>query len=106
MDSRTSARAAPRPQAYQRSAVGSPMLRARGPLLFDRPDEAWFHIDLMQKDIGLALEQGRVLEVPLPSAALANELLTAARANGLGKQDVVAVFDVLAKLAGREDVTA
>ena len=86
------------------SAIGSPMLRARGPILFHRPDEAWFHIDLMQKDVGLALEQGRGLEVPLPSAALANELLTAARANGFGQRDVVAVFDVLAKLAGREGV--
>jgi 3-hydroxyisobutyrate dehydrogenase-like beta-hydroxyacid dehydrogenase len=83
------------------SAVGSPMLRLRGPLLFDRPDEAWFDVEMMQKDVGLALEQSRVWQVPLPSAALANELLTAARALGYGKQDMVAVFDVLAQLAGR-----
>jgi 3-hydroxyisobutyrate dehydrogenase-like beta-hydroxyacid dehydrogenase len=88
------------------SAVGSPVLRARGPLLFDRPDEVWFDVELMQKDIGLALEQGRSLQVPLPSAAIANELLTAARALGYGDQDMVAVFDVLAQLAGRERVAA
>jgi 3-hydroxyisobutyrate dehydrogenase-like beta-hydroxyacid dehydrogenase len=58
------------------SAVGSPMLRARGPLLLDRPDAAWFDMTLMQKDMGLALEQGRRLQVPLPTSAIANELLT------------------------------
>jgi 3-hydroxyisobutyrate dehydrogenase-like beta-hydroxyacid dehydrogenase len=88
------------------SAIGSPMLCARGPLVLDRPDEAWFDVKLMQKDIGLALDQGNHLEVPLPSAALANELLTAARALGYGDQDVVAVFDVLAQLAGREQAAA
>jgi 3-hydroxyisobutyrate dehydrogenase-like beta-hydroxyacid dehydrogenase len=82
------------------SAVGSPMLRARGPLLLDPPDEAWFDVELMQKDVGLALEQGRSLQVPLPSAAIANELLTAARALGYGERDIIAVFDVLAQLAG------
>lgn len=88
------------------SAVGSSMLRARGPLLLDRPDEAWFDVNLMQKDVGLALEQGRALQVPLPSAAIANELLTAARALGYGEQDIVAVFDVMARLAGRDRMAA
>jgi 3-hydroxyisobutyrate dehydrogenase-like beta-hydroxyacid dehydrogenase len=88
------------------SAVGSPMLRMRGPLLLDRPDEAWFDVTMMQKDVGLALEQGRIWQVPMPSAAVANELLTAARARGSGDQDFLAVFDVLAQLAGREAVAA
>jgi 3-hydroxyisobutyrate dehydrogenase-like beta-hydroxyacid dehydrogenase len=88
------------------SAVGSPMLRSRGPLLLDRPDNAWFNIELMQKDIGLVLEQGRKLEVPLPSTAVANEVLTAARALGYGNRDIVAVFDVLAQLTGSERVAA
>jgi 3-hydroxyisobutyrate dehydrogenase-like beta-hydroxyacid dehydrogenase len=87
------------------SAIGSPMLRARGPLVLDRPEQAWFGVKLMQKDLGLALEQGRNLEVPLPSAAIANELLTAARALGHGDQDMVAVFDVLAQLAGASTVS-
>jgi 3-hydroxyisobutyrate dehydrogenase-like beta-hydroxyacid dehydrogenase len=88
------------------SAVGSPMLRMRGPLLIDRPDEAWFDVKLMQKDLGLALEQARILRVPVPSTAIANELLTAARGLGYGDRDIVAVFDVLAQLAGRDAGTA
>jgi 3-hydroxyisobutyrate dehydrogenase-like beta-hydroxyacid dehydrogenase len=85
------------------SAVGSPMLQARGPLLLDRPREAWFDIDLLHKDLGLALEQGHALQVPLPSAESANELLTAARALGYGEQDIVAVYDVLAQQARHEE---
>jgi 3-hydroxyisobutyrate dehydrogenase-like beta-hydroxyacid dehydrogenase len=83
------------------STIGSPLLRSRGPHLLSPPDEAWFDIELMQKGVALALEQGRALEVPLPSAALANELLIAARALGYGQQDIVTVFDVLARMAGR-----
>ena len=84
------------------SAVGSPMLRTRGPLLLDRPDEAWFNVNLMRKDVDLALEQGRTLDVRLPSTAIADDLLTTARLLGYGDQDIVAVFDVLGHLAGDE----
>lgn len=38
------------------SAIGSPMLQARAPLVLDLPEEAWFDIRLMQKDLRLALE--------------------------------------------------
>ncbi|MEA2370141.1 MAG: hypothetical protein QOH12_535 [Solirubrobacteraceae bacterium] len=88
------------------SAVGSPMLRTRGPLILDRPAEAWFDVKLMQKDVDLALEQGRRLRIPLPSTANAGELLTRARELGYGSQDIVAVFDVLAQLAGPDIVAA
>ncbi len=84
------------------SAVGSPMLRTRGPLLLDRPDEAWFNVNLMRKDVDLALEQGRTLDVRLPSTAIADDLLVTARLLGYGDQDIVAVFDVLGHLAGDE----
>lgn len=80
------------------SAIGSPMLRARGPLLFDRPKEAWFDMTLMEKDVNLTLEQGRDLHAPLPSTAIASELLRRARVLGYGNQDIVAVFDVLAQV--------
>jgi 3-hydroxyisobutyrate dehydrogenase-like beta-hydroxyacid dehydrogenase len=88
-------------KAFVESAVGSPMLKARGPLLLDRPEEPWFTIELMHKDLRLALEHGRDLEVPLPTTALANELFSAARAQGRRDEDVIAITDVLAKLAGR-----
>jgi 3-hydroxyisobutyrate dehydrogenase-like beta-hydroxyacid dehydrogenase len=66
------------------------------------PDEAWFDVDMMQKDLHLALELGKQLEVPLPTTGLTNEFLTAARGMGYAESDFAALFDVLAKLAGVE----
>jgi 3-hydroxyisobutyrate dehydrogenase-like beta-hydroxyacid dehydrogenase len=54
----------------------------------------------MQKDMVLALELGRDLDVPLPTTAVTNEMLTAARGLGLDKRDFAALFDVLAHMAG------
>ena len=82
------------------SAVASPMIQYRGPFVLQQPDEAWFDVNMMQKDMLLALEMGRKLDVPLPSTALANEFLTAARAMGLEKKDFAVMFDVLAHMSG------
>ena len=83
-----------------KSAIGSPMLKARAALVLDLPDEAWFDVGLMQKDVALALDTARQLRVPLPSAAVADELLTVARAMGYERRDLAALFEVLARLAG------
>lgn len=48
------------------SSIGSPMLKARVPLVLNLPDEAWFDVSLMHKDIRLALAAGRERGVPLP----------------------------------------
>jgi 3-hydroxyisobutyrate dehydrogenase-like beta-hydroxyacid dehydrogenase len=82
------------------SPIGSPMLKARADLVLDLPDEAWFDVSLMQKDIVLALDAARQLGVPLPSAAAADELLTLARARGYERRDIAALPEVLAELTG------
>jgi len=64
------------------------------------PDEAWFDVGMMQKDMLLALEMGRRLDVPLPTTAATNEFLTAARGMGLAKQDFAVMFEVLATMSG------
>ncbi len=81
------------------SPIGSPMLKARAELVLDLPDEAWFDISLMQKDVALALDTGRELHVPLPSAAAADSVLSIARALGYERRDLAALFQVLARLA-------
>jgi 3-hydroxyisobutyrate dehydrogenase-like beta-hydroxyacid dehydrogenase len=80
------------------SPIGSPMLKARAELVLDLPDEAWFDVSLMQKDVALALDTGRELHVPLPSAAAADAVLTIARALGYERRDIAALFQVLAHL--------
>jgi 3-hydroxyisobutyrate dehydrogenase-like beta-hydroxyacid dehydrogenase len=72
------------------------------PFILDEPDEVWFDVNMMQKDMNLALELGRHLDVPLPTVAVSNEFLTAARAMGLAGHDFFIVFKVLAKMAGVE----
>jgi 3-hydroxyisobutyrate dehydrogenase-like beta-hydroxyacid dehydrogenase len=82
------------------SVIASPMLKYRAPFVLDMPDEAWFDVNMMQKDMLLALEAGRQLDVPMPTTAIANELLTAARAMGLEHNDFAVTYEVLAELAG------
>ena len=84
------------------SAIGSPMLQYRGPFVLQMPDDAWFNVNMMQKDVQLALDLGRQLDVPLPTTAATNEWLTAARALGLAEQDFAAVFQALARVSGVE----
>lgn len=85
------------------SVIASPMIVYRGPFVLQQPDEAWFNCTMMQKDMQLALEMGRELEVPLPTTAATNEMLTAARGMGLTEKDFAALFEVLARMSGVED---
>jgi len=82
------------------SAIASPMIKYRGPFVLELPAEAWFNVNMMQKDMLLALELGRKLDVPMPSTAVTNEFLTAARGMGLVEKDFAVVFDVLAHMSG------
>lgn len=85
------------------SAIASPMIQYRGPFVLKQPDEAWFDVNMMQKDMLLAMEMGRKLNVPVPTTAVSNEFLTAARGMGWEKQDFAVVFDVLARMSGMEN---
>jgi 3-hydroxyisobutyrate dehydrogenase-like beta-hydroxyacid dehydrogenase len=91
-------------EALLKSVVASPMLKYRGPFVLEMPDEAWFNVNMMQKDMNLALEAGRKLDVPMPTTAISNELLTAARAMGLVEQDFAVVYEVMAHMAGLREV--
>ena len=82
------------------SVIASPMVQYRGPMVINPPDEAWFDMRMMQKDVTLALEMGRRVGVPLPTTAVANEYLTAARAMGLTEKDFASIFQVLAQMSG------
>lgn len=82
------------------SVIASPSLKYRTPFILDMPEEAWFNVNMMQKDMLLAEELGRELDVPLPTVAISNQFLTAARALGLAKQDFAIVYKVLARMSG------
>jgi 3-hydroxyisobutyrate dehydrogenase-like beta-hydroxyacid dehydrogenase len=85
---------------YLNSVLASGMLQYRGPFALGLPKEAWFDVNMMQKDTTYALDMGKQLGVALPTAAVANQFLTAARGLGLEKEDCAVLFHVLAKLSG------
>lgn len=76
-------------------------LEAKIPNVIAGNFEAGFMIDLQHKDIGLALDTGKELHVPLNFAALAHQTYEAARAMGLGRKDHSAVIQVLEKVSGQ-----
>jgi len=75
------------------------MLKARVPLVLDKPDETWFGVELMHKDIRLARQAGTELATPLPTAAVVDEILAQANRLGYGHRDIAVVRDVLAQLS-------
>jgi 3-hydroxyisobutyrate dehydrogenase-like beta-hydroxyacid dehydrogenase len=79
------------------SSIGSPMLKARVPLILDLPEHAWFDVAMMHKDIRLAREAADQLEITLPSAKILDETLTTAGELGYEHRDLAALYEVLAK---------
>jgi 3-hydroxyisobutyrate dehydrogenase len=82
------------------SPIGSPMLRARASIILDPPEEAWFDLRFMHKDITLALQTARELQIPLPTAERADEVLERAEALGYERRDLAALFQALEQIAG------
>ena len=86
--------------ALLNSVVASPALKYRFPLAVDPPDEPLFDVTMIQKDLMLALDMGRELEVPMPTSAITNEYLNVARAQGFSGQDFVILYTVMRRMAG------
>jgi 3-hydroxyisobutyrate dehydrogenase len=89
-------------EAMLASVIASPSLAYRAPFVFELPEEAWFDVNMMQKDLLLALESGRATGVPMPTTATVNELLSACRGLGVDKEDFAVIYHTLARLAGIE----
>jgi 3-hydroxyisobutyrate dehydrogenase-like beta-hydroxyacid dehydrogenase len=88
-------------EAMLNSVIASPMIKYRGPFVLGHPEgDAWFDCNMMQKDMQLALDAGREYGVPMPTTAVSNELLTAARGMGIDHYDFAVVYDVLASMSG------
>jgi 4-hydroxybutyrate dehydrogenase/sulfolactaldehyde 3-reductase len=63
---------------------------------------AGFTIDLAHKDLSLIVAAAQTAKVPVPVAAAAREMFTAARARGYGGADFSAVVDALCEIAAVE----
>jgi 3-hydroxyisobutyrate dehydrogenase-like beta-hydroxyacid dehydrogenase len=90
--------------AMLKSVVASPVLRYRGPFILEgrMPAEPLADVTLQQKDMLLALDEGRRMGSPVPLTAAANEMLNAARGMGIDENDFVVVHRVYRALAGAD----
>lgn len=84
------------------SAAKSGLIAFKAPFVFDRNFETNFSVKWMHKDIGLMLESGKSLNVPLPLTGLTQQLFQAAIACGYADEDICSTIKVLESFAGVE----
>lgn len=82
------------------SAAKSGLIAYKAPFVFRRDFEATFSTKWMHKDIGLMLESGKELGVPLVLTALTHQLFQAAIAAGHAEEDFCSTIKVLEDLVG------
>ncbi len=89
--------------AILKSVAASPVLGYRGPFILEgkMPEVPLADVTLQQKDMLLALEQGRKLGSPVPLAAAANEMMNACRGLGIDRRDFVTAHEVYRRLGGQ-----
>ena len=79
--------------------ASSRILEVHGERMIHRNFEPGFRLELHQKDIGLALEGARALQLSLPHTASCAQMMNAASALGLGRFDSSVIVEVLERLA-------
>jgi 3-hydroxyisobutyrate dehydrogenase-like beta-hydroxyacid dehydrogenase len=82
------------------SAAKSALISAKAPFILKRDFGTNFSTKWMHKDIGLALESAKALDLPLPLTAITQQMLQAAIAKGYGEDDFCSTIRVLEDLAG------
>ena len=87
------------------SAARSGLISIKAPMVFKRDFSTNFSVKWLEKDIGLAVDLGSELGVPLMLTGLTQQLYQAAMAKGYGEEDICGSIRVLEELAGCE-VTA
>jgi len=84
------------------SAAKSGLVSYKSPFVFRRDFQANFATKWMHKDIGLMLDSGKELEVPLPTTALTHQMFQMAISSGFGEDDFCSTIKVLERMAGVE----
>jgi len=84
------------------SAAKSGLIDFKAPYVFNRDFSPQFSVKWMDKDIGLMLESGQELKVPLPLTGLTRQMFQAAIATGHAEEDICSTIKVLESIAGVE----
>ncbi len=88
-------------QVIGASAVGSPIVKAKSVQLSQHDYTPTFTVHQMLKDVGLMLQAGEELHVPLPQLSLTQQQMRAAIAQGDGELDYAAIIRVMARACGQ-----
>ncbi len=84
------------------SAAKSGLIDFKAPYVFRRDFSPQFSTKWMDKDIGLMLDSGKELNVPLPLTGLTRQMFQAAIASGHGEEDMCSTIKVLESITGVE----
>jgi 3-hydroxyisobutyrate dehydrogenase/2-hydroxy-3-oxopropionate reductase len=84
------------------SAAKSGLIDYKAPFIFRRDFTTNFSVKWMHKDIGLMLQSGEELQVPLPLTALTRQMFQAAITTGHGDEDICSTIKVLEEMVGVE----
>ena len=82
------------------SAAKCGLIEYKAPFVFRRDFTTNFSVKWMHKDIGLMLDSGEELAVPLPLTALTRQMFQAAISKGHGEEDICSTINVLEEYAG------
>jgi 3-hydroxyisobutyrate dehydrogenase-like beta-hydroxyacid dehydrogenase len=82
------------------SAAKSGLISFKAPFILQRDFQTQFATKWMAKDVGLALESAKAMDVPLPATALTEQMLRATIARGWGEDDFCSTIRVLEEWAG------
>jgi 3-hydroxyisobutyrate dehydrogenase len=86
-------------QSVGGGAAASWSLNNLGPRIIDRNFEPGFFVEHFIKDMGIALEEARRMNLALPGLALANQLYIAVQAQGYGRKGTQALMLALENLS-------
>lgn len=89
-------------EILDKSAAKAGLISFKAPYIFKRDFEATFPLKWMHKDIGLMLDSGQELNVPLPSTSLVHQLFGASIARGQGDEDFCSAIKLVEHWAGVE----
>ena len=87
-------------EVIQASGYASPYWDFKGKAILAGDFDTHFSVDLMHKDLTLALESANELKVPAPGLALMLEQFRTLRAMGAGGEDIAALIKGVRRAAG------
>ncbi|WP_375573240.1 NAD(P)-dependent oxidoreductase [Ahrensia marina] len=87
-------------ELVSQGAGGSWQLVNRSGTMIDNAFDHGFAVDWMRKDLGIALEQGKQMGVPLPMTALVDQLYAEVQALGGGRWDTSSLIQRYRAMAG------